>query len=125
MLSLLGAPALSEFRLGQLLGRIRLIEPTVASLASRFVHFVDVSEKLGDAQLLLLNRLLTYGPSAQIGAEPGVHLTVTPRIGTISPWFAVCTTCAASNAERSISSTQGRHSTAGNWSGFRTCSSTG
>ncbi len=91
MLSLLGAPALSQFRIDRLLNKVREIEPGVTALASRFVHFVDVAEQLGEAQLLLLNRLLTYGPSATVGAERGAHLTVTPRVGTLSAWSSKAT----------------------------------
>ncbi len=95
MLSLLGTPALSQFRLEGLLRRVREIEPQVAALASRFVHFVDASEQLGEPQLLLLNRLLSYGPRAAVGHERGVHLTVTPRVGTISPWSSKATDIAS------------------------------
>ena len=91
MLSLLGAPALSQFRVDRLLSKVRKVDPSVKALASRFVHFVDVCEQLNEPQLLLLNRLLSYGPGASIGAERGVHLTITPRVGTISPWSSKAT----------------------------------
>ncbi len=91
MLSLLGAPALSQFRIDRLLKKVRELEPGVTALASRFVHFVDVAEQLNEQQLLLLNRLLTYGPSVAVGMTRGVHLTVTPRVGTQSPWSSKAT----------------------------------
>ena len=91
MLSLLGAPALSQFRIDRLLQKVRALEPGVTALASRFVHFVDVADQLNEQQLLLLNRLLTYGPGAAVGLTHGVHLTVTPRVGTQSPWSSKAT----------------------------------
>ncbi len=52
---------------------------------------MDVAEQLNEQQLLLLNRLLTYGPSVAVGMTRGVHLTVTPRVGTQSPWSSKAT----------------------------------
>src|SRR5450432_2108332 len=91
MLSLLGAPALSDFRLQRLLADLRRINPGINAVASRFVHFVELADPMSDAQLLLLNRLLTYGPDIAPGAERGDKLTVTPRVGTVSPWSSKAT----------------------------------
>ncbi len=91
LLSLLGTPALSQFRLEGLLRRLQAVEPDVTAVATRYVHFIDSREPLGEPELLLLNRLLTYGPSASVGHERGAHLTVTPRVGTISPWSSKAT----------------------------------
>jgi len=91
MLTLLGTPALSRFRLEGLLRKVREVEPRVGALAARFVHFIDAAEQLNEHQLLLLNRLLHYGPSAAATHERGTHLTVTPRVGTISPWSSKAT----------------------------------
>ncbi|MBS0614167.1 MAG: phosphoribosylformylglycinamidine synthase, partial [Proteobacteria bacterium] len=91
MLTLLGTPALSRFRLEGLLRKVREVEPRVGALAARFVHFIDAVEQFGEHQLLLLNRLLSYGPSAPAAHERGAHLTVTPRVGTISPWSSKAT----------------------------------
>ena len=63
MFSLLGAPALSQFRLDQAaaLAAGAAIPGSVA-LASRLVHFVDAARPLDESDLELLGKLLTYGP---------------------------------------------------------------
>ena len=91
MLSLLGAPALSQFRLDQLLGTVREAHPDISGLSARFVHFVEVSRPLSEAELELLDRLLTYGPRLRLSDERGQPLLVTPRLGTVSPWSSKAT----------------------------------
>jgi phosphoribosylformylglycinamidine synthase len=91
MLSLLGAPALSQFRLDQLLGTVREAHPDISGLTARFVHFVDISRPLSEAELELLDRLLTYGPRLRLSDERGQPLLVTPRLGTVSPWSSKAT----------------------------------
>ena len=51
MFSLFGAPALSQFRLDQLLRSLKLEEPRVQALASRWMHFVDTSRPLQESEL--------------------------------------------------------------------------
>ena len=99
MFSLFGAPALSQFRIDQLLRALRTEEPRVSSLASRWVHFVDAARTLSDSELDVLGRLLTYGPrdstAGQIPPLPdsgtGHRILVTPRVGTESPWSSKAT----------------------------------
>jgi phosphoribosylformylglycinamidine synthase len=86
MFSLLGAPALSQFRLEKLLQSLKSREPRVAALASRLIHFVDAARALDESQLEVLGKLLTYGPRPHAQAERGQRLLVTPRLGTVSPW---------------------------------------
>ena len=64
-----GAPALSAFRIAKLLSRLQAIEPTVAALETRFVHFVDLKRALTAAEREVLERLLTYGPRLRIGGR--------------------------------------------------------
>jgi phosphoribosylformylglycinamidine synthase len=86
MLRLTGKSALSEFRLQALLERLREHVPTVQSIGTRFVHFVDLERTLGADEQQSLERLLTYGPHDPRQAEEGELLLVVPRLGTISPW---------------------------------------
>ena len=67
MFSLLGAPALSQFRLDKLLA-VAAGATTRGSVrvSSRLIHFVDASAPLDESQLELLGKLLTYGPRAAI-----------------------------------------------------------
>ncbi len=91
MFSLLGAPALSQFRLDKLLHSLQGRDSRVRAISSRLIHFVDSSAPLDESQLELLGKLLTYGPRAQLQAERGQRLLVTPRVGTVSSWSSKAT----------------------------------
>ncbi|HEY4341905.1 MAG TPA: phosphoribosylformylglycinamidine synthase [Steroidobacteraceae bacterium] len=95
MLELQGRAALSDFRIAKLLSQLQAVEPTVLSLRSRYVHFVDVSAPLTAGEQDLLAKLLTYGPAAEPGMRAGAPsvqvLMVVPRAGTISPWSSKAT----------------------------------
>jgi phosphoribosylformylglycinamidine synthase len=91
MFSLFGAPALSQFRLDHSLRALRALDQRVAGLKSRWLHFVDESRPLAEAELALLAKLLTYGPRARPPAEAGQRVLVTPRVGTESPWSSKAT----------------------------------
>jgi len=111
MLLIPGPPALSAFRIAKLLERLRGLEPGVASLEARFLHFVDLAAPLDEAARRVLELLLTYGPSLPggAGAEGGERLVIVPRAGTISPWSSkatdiahVCGLAAVRRLERGI-----------------------
>src|SRR5580692_11833331 len=91
MFSLIGAPALSQFRLDHLLHALRAQDKRVTALSSRWVHFVDASRPLLDSELGLLAKLLTYGSRAASRDQRGQQVLVTPRIGTESPWSSKAT----------------------------------
>jgi phosphoribosylformylglycinamidine synthase len=94
MFSLFGAPALSQFRLDELLRALKLQDPRVLSLASRWVHFVDTSRRLTEAELGVLGQLLTYGDRGAVAAQDSTsahRILVTPRVGTESPWSSKAT----------------------------------
>jgi len=91
MLELRGAPALSPFRSQKLLETIQAVIPDVQSIYAEFMHFIDVADDLSPAELNVLNKLLTYGPSTQSEAADGVLFLVVPRPGTISPWSSKAT----------------------------------
>jgi phosphoribosylformylglycinamidine synthase len=92
MFSLFGAPALSQFRLDQLLRMLRSRDSRVIAVSSRWVHFVDTSRALTDSEQGVLRKLLTYGASAPNAEPRGDHrILVTPRVGTESPWSSKAT----------------------------------
>jgi len=91
MLSLLGAPALSQFRLDKLLQSLQARDARIGAISSRLVHFVDTAAPLNEAELESLGKLLTYGPRAHPQNERGQRLLVTPRLGTVSPWSSKAT----------------------------------
>jgi phosphoribosylformylglycinamidine synthase len=91
MFSLLGAPALSQFRLDKLLYSLQARDARVSGISSRFIHFADVSQALDENELEVLGKLLTYGSRAHQHIDRGRQLLVTPRIGTVSPWSSKAT----------------------------------
>lgn len=91
MFSLIGAPALSQFRIDHSLRAMRDRDPRVSALSSRWLHFIDDRRPLKGSELELLGKLLTYGSRAAPPAERGRRLLVTPRVGTESPWSSKAT----------------------------------
>lgn len=93
ILQLPGPPALSAFRVAKLSERLAALEPAVRSLAARFVHLIELAAPLSDAQHVVLERLLDYGPRLPQfpDSHGGERLLVVPRAGTISPWSSKAT----------------------------------
>ncbi|MEQ1731578.1 MAG: phosphoribosylformylglycinamidine synthase, partial [Vicinamibacterales bacterium] len=91
MLTLPGASALSPFRLQRLLTRLGVEPAGIRGLGARFVHFVDVEAPLDAAALVVLERLLEYGPRRAAADERGELFLVVPRPGTLSPWSSKAT----------------------------------
>src|SRR5262245_45282474 len=93
MLTLPGAPALSDFRSARLLAVVKSRNPAVVSLSARFVHFVQCTRELLPAERKVLDALLTSGPRipAANRLDAGELIVVMPRPGTISPWSSKAT----------------------------------
>jgi phosphoribosylformylglycinamidine synthase len=91
MLTLSGAPAVSDFRLAKLLAAIRDRVGHVTRLDSRFLHFVDLDRELSGEERGVLESLLHYGPKAPDAVPGGQAVLVVPRFGTVSPWSSKAT----------------------------------
>jgi phosphoribosylformylglycinamidine synthase len=91
MLTLSGAPAVSEFRLAKLLATLRERVAHVKGLDARYLHFVDVEGEPTADERGVLESLLRYGPAAPDGRPDGETLLVVPRFGTVSPWSSKAT----------------------------------
>ncbi len=91
MLTLRGAPALSEFRLQKLVRRIAAETGIELALYAEFLHFVDLEAPLSDDERQVLERLLRYGPALPAHEPSGEMLLVVPRPGTRSPWSSKAT----------------------------------
>ena len=91
MLTLRGAPALSEFRTQRILSSLQQVDSGVKAVYAEFVHFVDNSADLDEKQLNVLAQLLHYGPTAPVQPTDGELYLVVPRPGTISPWSSKAT----------------------------------
>jgi len=91
MLTLRGAPALSDFRLGKLIDRLSAAVGDGIRLSAEFMHFVEVEGDLDADGRGVLERLLDYGPAHGATPEEGELFLVVPRPGTISPWSSKAT----------------------------------
>ena len=95
MLTLRGAPALSDFRSEKLLTQLQQIDPNVSAVYAEFVHFAETQNDLCESDIKVLEQLLTYGPKADskddIFATDNECYLVLPRPGTISPWSSKAT----------------------------------
>lgn len=92
MQALLGASALSAFKLQKLQETVRAAFPSVQSLSAQFVHLVHNTSALSKSQESNLQGLLAYGDySAKDGGQADLIRFVVPRPGTISPWSSKAT----------------------------------
>ena len=91
MLILRGTPALSDFRLQKLSSDFKSAGLSVASVYAEFLHVVELSAELSDAETETLKKVLHYGPAREPKALEGELFVVCPRPGTISPWSSKAT----------------------------------
>ena len=91
MLSLRGAPALSDFRVNKLQQRLERALGRPIPVYAEFVHFAELEQSLSQAEQEILGQLLRYGPRLQDREPSGSLLLVVPRPGTISPWSTKAT----------------------------------
>ena len=91
MLSLRGAPALSEFRAQKLSEKVSLVIGRSLQIYAEFMHFVQLDEELTEQQKSTLSQILRYGPAIPSHEPNGQLFLVVPRPGTISPWSSKAT----------------------------------
>ena len=91
MLTLRGAPALSEFRLNKLQKRLSAVVGEDVGLSAEYIHFVEFDGDLAGSDRQLMERLLDYGPAHGTTSQEGQLFLVIPRPGTISPWSSKAT----------------------------------
>ncbi len=99
MLVLPGRAALSAAKRAAALTEARAVCPGAASIDARWVHIIDASRELTQAELDQLGVMLSYGPSLSPPPAQKIKLEtietdsfyITPRIGTISPWSSKAT----------------------------------
>ncbi|OGT84962.1 MAG: phosphoribosylformylglycinamidine synthase [Gammaproteobacteria bacterium RIFCSPLOWO2_02_FULL_61_13] len=89
MLTLRGAPALTDFRRDQLLRAIRVHWPQATSIHCEYLHFVLTARELNPAERDRLDALLGTCQSDFDPADAGA--IVMPRPGTLSPWSSKAT----------------------------------
>lgn len=101
MLIYLGGAAHSAFRLERLLAAIQRLQPSITSVTSHFVYFVQGKEH--SQMERLLNAVTTTS------VPEAAQLLVVPRPGTISPWsskatdiFHICGLTKVKRVERGV-----------------------
>ncbi|HEX6364338.1 MAG TPA: phosphoribosylformylglycinamidine synthase, partial [Albitalea sp.] len=85
-----GGNALSAFRAQALVARLQAIEPRIAAVHARHVHWVWSEAPLAAADRDRLAALLRYG-EPYAGPAGGALVVVAPRLGTVSPWASKAT----------------------------------
>lgn len=104
MQALLGASALSAFKLKKLQATVRAAIPSVQSITAQFVHLLELNEPLDESGKSNLAGLLEYGDACQPGSATSLQRVVVPRPGTISPWSSKATdilhNCGLKSVER-------------------------
>ena len=85
MITLKGAPVLTESAKSILKSQLNLKGIDVVNITTSYIHFLDVRNDLNQDELSKAQKLLTYGPNGS--EDPGEFKTaiyVIPRFGTIS-----------------------------------------
>jgi phosphoribosylformylglycinamidine synthase len=85
-----GGQALRDFRIQQLLPRLRAVHAQICGIHARYVHLVASHEALSESARARLEALLTYG-DPYCGPSQGPLIVVSPRLGTVSPWASKAT----------------------------------
>jgi phosphoribosylformylglycinamidine synthase len=84
-----GPPARSQFRLDKLRTQLGLDD---GPFYGEFVHLLQLTAPLDEAELARCADLLAYGPRTGLPAKGGEPVAlVVPRLGTISPWSSKAT----------------------------------
>ncbi|MDQ7091459.1 MAG: phosphoribosylformylglycinamidine synthase [Methylococcales bacterium] len=91
MLKILGASALSNFRINKLLNELKTIDRGFKTVVAQYIHFIESDKALTDKELETLNLLLDYGEGQQHLPVQVLQFIVAPRAGTISPWSSKAT----------------------------------
>ncbi|QIW15149.1 phosphoribosylformylglycinamidine synthase [Pasteurellaceae bacterium RH1A] len=86
-----GSPALSSFRINQLLQKFQANQLPVQSVYAQYVHFVELNAPLATDEETKLKELLHYGPTLAEHEAKGETFIVIPRLGTISSWSSKAT----------------------------------
>ncbi|WP_374319002.1 phosphoribosylformylglycinamidine synthase [Aquabacterium sp.] len=85
-----GGNALAPHQVQALLPKLQAINPRIAGVHARHVHWVAMEQALEPAELDKLAALLTYGDAYE-GPTDGDLIVVAPRLGTVSPWASKAT----------------------------------
>ncbi|GKT12145.1 MAG: phosphoribosylformylglycinamidine synthase [Thiomicrorhabdus sp.] len=98
-----GNPAHSDYRLNQLLNKLKSVS-SITALRSQYIYFVDVDSALSATETAHLKILLNNSETDHTSELSADACIVTPRLGTISPWSSKATdithTCGIEHVHR-------------------------
>ena len=91
-----GIQALRKFKVHTFNSKIKSVIPDLILESSEFIHFINSDEAISASNKAELDKLLNYAPKALL-SKSNYQITITPRIGTISPWSSkasdICHLC--------------------------------
>lgn len=103
-----GIQALRKFKVNSLNERIQALISDLEIIGTEYIHFIQSDKDLNQSNKKSLYKLLDYAPEVNL-VNSKHKITITPRIGTISPWSSkatdICKLCGltvVSRIERGI-----------------------
>ncbi len=98
-----GIQALRNFKVKTLNKKISALIPDIELVSSEYIHFIESKQNLNNSNKSTLDKLLDYAPKANL-SNSNFQITISPRIGTISPWSSkaseICKLCGLSDIKR-------------------------
>ena len=98
-----GIQALRNFKVKTLNKKISALIPDIELVSSEYIHFIESRQNLNNSNKSTLEKLLDYAPKADL-SNSNFEITISPRIGTISPWSSkaseICNLCGLSDIKR-------------------------
>ena len=98
-----GIQALRKFKVKSLNKRIKSLIPDLNLIGTEYIHFIESKKNLSSSNKTKLNKLLNYAPKVGLVQSRKI-ITISPRIGTISPWSTkatdICQLCGLSIISR-------------------------
>jgi phosphoribosylformylglycinamidine synthase len=98
-----GIQALRKFKVNSLNERFQAFFPDLELIGTEYIHFIQSDKDLNQSNKKTLYKLLDYAPEVNL-VNSKHKITITPRIGTISPWSSkatdICKLCGLSVVSR-------------------------
>ena len=98
-----GIQALRKFKVNSLNERFQALFPDLELIGTEYIHFIQSDKDLNQSNKKALYKLLDYAPGVNL-VNSKHKITITPRIGTISPWSSkatdICKLCGLSVVSR-------------------------
>ena len=98
-----GIQALRKFKVNSLNERFQALFPDLELIGTEYIHFIQSDKDLNQSNKKTLYKLLDYAPGVNL-VNSKHKITITPRIGTISPWSSkatdICKLCGLSVVSR-------------------------